>query len=48
MADFTERPGPGGDPRQRNPEDHQAQANSDAPADEVGGRLDPDLCLEKS
>jgi hypothetical protein len=43
MADFTERPGPGGDPRQRNPEDNQAQANSDAPADEVGGRLDPDF-----
>ena len=42
MADFTERPGPGGDPMQRNPEDNQAQARSDAPTDEVGGRLDPD------
>ena len=43
MADFTERPGPGGDPMQRNPEDNKAQANSDATADEVGGRLDPDF-----
>jgi hypothetical protein len=42
MADFTERPGPGGDPMQRNPEDNRAQAQSDATADEVGGRLDPD------
>jgi hypothetical protein len=42
MADSTERPGPGGDPMQRNPEDNQAQARSDATADEVGGRLDPD------
>lgn len=43
MADFTERPGPGGDPMQRNPEDNRAQAQSDATADEVGGRLDPDF-----
>ena len=43
MADFTERPGPGGDPMQRNPEDNPAQARSDATADEVGGRLDPDF-----
>jgi len=43
MADFTERPGPGGDPMQRNPEDNKAQATSDATADEVGGRLDPDF-----
>lgn len=42
MADFTTRPGPGGDPLQRNPEDNRAQAQSDATADEVGGRLDPD------
>ena len=42
MADFTERPGPGGDPLQRNPEDNRAQAQSDATADEVGGRLEPD------
>ena len=39
---MTNRPGPGGDPLQRNPEDNRAQAQSDAPADEVGGRLDPD------
>ena len=43
MADKTNRPGPGGDPMQRNPEDNQAQARSDATADEVGGRLDPDF-----
>jgi hypothetical protein len=43
MADFTERPGPGGDPMQRNPEDNRAQAQSDATADEVGGRLEPDF-----
>lgn len=43
MADLTRRPGPGGDPMQRNPEDNPAQARSDAPADEVGGRLDPDF-----
>jgi hypothetical protein len=42
MADFTERPGPGGDPMQRNPETNPAQARSDAATDEVGGRLDPD------
>jgi hypothetical protein len=42
MADVTRRPGPGGDPRQRNPEDNPAQAQSDATADEVGDRLDPD------
>jgi hypothetical protein len=42
MADLTERPGPGGDPLQRNPEDNREQAKSDATADEVGGRLDPD------
>lgn len=43
MADSTRRPGPGGDPMQRNPEDNRAQAQSDATADEVGGRLDPDF-----
>jgi hypothetical protein len=43
MADLTNRPGPGGDPMQRNPEDNAAQARSDATADEVGGRLDPDF-----
>ena len=43
MADLTRRPGPGGDPMQRNPEDNPAQARSDATADEVGGRLDPDF-----
>jgi hypothetical protein len=43
MADFTERPGPGGDPMQRNPEDNPAQARSDATADEAGGRLEPDF-----
>jgi hypothetical protein len=42
MADLTRRPGPGGDPMQRNPEDNPAQARSDATADEVGDRLDPD------
>lgn len=42
MADLTRRPGPGGDPVQRNPEDNPAQAQSDATADEVGDRLDPD------
>jgi len=42
MADLKQRPGPGGDPLQRNPEDNRAQAQSDATADEVGGRLDPD------
>lgn len=42
MADLTRRPGPGGDPMQRNPEDNPAQAQSDATADEVGDRLDPD------
>ena len=42
MADRTERPGPGGDPLQRNPEDNRAQGQSDATADEVGGRLEPD------
>jgi hypothetical protein len=42
MADLTERPGPGGDPLQRNPEDNREQGKSDATADEVGGRLDPD------
>jgi len=42
MADLTDRPGPGGDPQQRNPEDNRAQAQSDATSDEVGGRLDPD------
>ena len=42
MADLTHRPGPGGDPLQRNPEDNRAQAQSDATADEVGDRLDPD------
>ena len=43
MADLTNRPGPGGDPMQRKPEDNPAQARSDATADEVGGRLDPDF-----
>jgi hypothetical protein len=43
MADKTRRPGPGGDPMQRNPEDNPAQARSDATADEVGDRLDPDF-----
>ena len=43
MADFTNRPGPGGDPIQRNPEENKAQAQSDATGDEVGGRLDPDF-----
>ena len=43
MADQTRRPGPGGDPMQRNPEDNQAQAKSDATQDEVGDRLDPDF-----
>jgi len=42
MADLTKRTGTGGDPMQRNPEDNRAQAQSDATADEVGGRLDPD------
>jgi hypothetical protein len=42
MPDPTRRPGPGGDPVQRNPEDNPAQARSDATADEVGDRLDPD------
>jgi hypothetical protein len=42
MPDRTRRPGPGGDPMQRNPEDNPAQARSDATADEVGDRLDPD------
>jgi hypothetical protein len=42
MADLKQRPGPGGDPLQRNPEDNRAQAQSDATADEGGGRLDPD------
>ena len=43
MADLTRRPGPGGDPMQRNPEDNPAQARSDATADEAGGRLDADF-----
>ena len=43
MADRTRRPGPGGDPMQRNPEDNPAQARSDATADEVGDRLDADF-----
>jgi hypothetical protein len=43
MADLTRRPGPGGDPMQRNPEDNRAQAASDATADEVGDRLGPDF-----
>ncbi|HEY7059184.1 MAG TPA: hypothetical protein VH458_21775 [Vicinamibacterales bacterium] len=42
MPDPTRRPGPGGDPVQRNPEDNPAQARSDATADEVDDRLDPD------
>lgn len=42
MADLTQRPGPGGDPVKRNPEDNPTQARSDATADEVDGRLDPD------
>jgi hypothetical protein len=43
MADLTRRPGPGGDPMQKNPEDNPAQARSDATADEGGNRLDPDF-----
>ena len=43
MADLTRRPGPGGDPLQRNPEDNRAQAQSDATADESGDRLDADF-----
>jgi len=43
MADRTERPKPGGDQLQRNPEDNPAQAQSDATPDEVGGRLGPDF-----
>jgi hypothetical protein len=43
MADLTNRPGPGGDPTQNNPEDNQAQARSDAPADASGRRLGPDF-----
>ena len=43
MADLTRRPGPGGDPMQRNPEDNPAQARSDATADEVGERVDADF-----
>jgi hypothetical protein len=43
MADRTRRPGPGGDPMQRNPEDNPAQARSDATADEVADRLGPDF-----
>lgn len=46
MADLTRRPGAGGDPMQRNPEDNPAQAQSDATADEVGDRLDPDYTEE--
>ena len=42
MADLSRRPGPGGDPMQRNPEDNPAQSRSDATADEVGDRLEPD------
>jgi hypothetical protein len=42
MADLKRRPGPGGDPMQRNPEDNPAQAQSDATQDEGGNRLDPD------
>ncbi|HET7619877.1 MAG TPA: hypothetical protein VFK20_15325 [Vicinamibacterales bacterium] len=42
MADLTRRPGPGGDPIQRNPEENRAQAQSDATADEVGDRVAPD------
>jgi hypothetical protein len=43
MADLTRRPGPGGDPMQRNPEDNRAQAQSDATADESVNRLAPDF-----
>ena len=43
MADLTRRPGPGGDPIQKNPEDNPAQARSDATADEAGNRLDADF-----
>ena len=38
MADFTQRPGADG-----NPQDNRAQAQSDATADEVRGRLDSDF-----
>ena len=43
MGDLTRRPGPGGDPMQKNPEDNPAQARSDATADEGANRLDPDF-----
>jgi hypothetical protein len=43
MADNTRRPGPGGDPMQRNPEDNPAQSRADATADEVGGGLEGDF-----
>jgi hypothetical protein len=43
MADLTSRPGPGGDPMQKNPEDNPAQARSDATSDEGANRLDPDF-----
>lgn len=46
MADSTRRPGPGGDPMQRNPEDNPAQAQSDATADEGGNRLGPDWAAQ--
>jgi hypothetical protein len=42
MANLTRRPGPGGDPLQRNPEDNRAQAQSDATPDEAD-RLGPDF-----
>ncbi|HWK11931.1 MAG TPA: hypothetical protein VNR64_17855 [Vicinamibacterales bacterium] len=42
MADLTRRPGPGGDPMQRNPEENPAQARSDATQDEGGDGRDPD------
>jgi hypothetical protein len=42
MANLTHRPGPGGAPLQRNPEDNRAQAQSDATPDEAD-RLGPDF-----
>jgi hypothetical protein len=43
MADLARRPGPGGDPMQKNPEGNPAQAKSDATTDEGANRLDPDF-----
>lgn len=43
MADLSRRPGPGGDPMQKNPEENPAQSKSDATTDEGANRLDPDF-----